>query len=193
MNLTKPAKYISYLFIPPTMNLIIFTIYSFFYEPVPKSYYGIVISFFFGLLLPLIAIFEFRRKGVISDNNATIKEERWLPYIFAIGFSLSGVVFSSLTGLNEKIIMLWMVYLVNSILIININRFWKISAHAVGAAIPLGALTLIGDFIPLFILALIFIFVCSSRIILKVHTFMQVIAGAVSGFIVSFVLLNYCL
>ena len=145
MNLTKPAKYISYLFIPPVMNLIIFVIYSFIYESFPKNIYSIAISFLFGLLFPLIAIFFFRSRGLVSDNDATIKEERHLPYIFAIGFSLCGVTFSSILNLNENLTMLWMIYLVSSIFILNINRFWKISAHALGAAIPLGALYNIGE------------------------------------------------
>ena len=41
--------------------------------------------------------------------------------------------------------MLWMIYLISSIIIININRFWKISAHTMGASIPLGALVFIQE------------------------------------------------
>lgn len=192
MNVTKPAKYISYLLIPPVMNLYIFVIYSINYESTPKSFYGILVSLLFGLVLPLIAIIYFRRKGIISNNDATIKEERYLPYIYAIGFSLCGVIFSSLFGLNEKIIMLWLIYLLNSLFIIHINRLWKISAHSMGASIPLGALVYF-DSIVLPITILIFILIAISRIILNVHTITQVLAGGILGFTVSFVLLNYCL
>lgn len=191
MNLTKPAKYISYLFIPPIMNLFVFIIFSFNLEEAPKSYYGIIISFLFGLLFPLIAILQFRRKGIISNNDATIKEERTLPYIFAVGFSLGGVVFSSITGLDEKLIMLWMIYLISSIIILNINRFWKISAHAMGASIPIGALLFIGDMFWFNIFAIILIIVGLSRLYLRVHTLLQVLTGSVLGFSVSYLLLNY--
>ena len=193
MNLTKPSKYISYLFIPPVMNLFIFIIYSVKIENAPKSYYGIIISFLFGLLFPLIAIIEFRRRGVLSNNDATIKEERTLPYIYAIGFSLAGLSISSFISLDVNLIMLWMIYLINSILILNINRFWKISAHTMGASMPLGALMIIQDTSFILVSLIILILVAISRLYLKVHSFMQVLLGSIIGFTVSFVLLKYCL
>lgn len=192
MNITTLAKYISYLFIPPVMNLYIFIVFSFHYEVSYNIYYSIAISFVLGLWLPLVAILEFRRKGIISNNDATIKEERTLPYLFAIGFSLLGVTISSIIGLNEKLIMLWLIYLINSIFIMNINRFWKISAHTMGVAMPIGALIFTQETIWLVIAIVILLIVSSSRLILKVHTFLQVAAGCILGILVSFVLLNYC-
>ncbi len=192
MNITTLAKYISYIFIPPVMNLYIFVIYSLKFESTSKTYYGILVSLLFGLVLPLFAILYFRKKGIISNNDATIKEERYLPYIYAIGFSLSGVVLSALFGLNEKVIMLWFIYLLDSVFIIHINRYWKISAHAMGVAIPFGALVYFNSIVlPLTFVILILIAI--SRILLKVHTLTQVLAGGILGFTVSFVLLNYCL
>jgi len=193
MKLKLSAKYISYLFIPPVMNLLIFIIYSFIYELSPKNYYSIIISFLFGLLFPLIAIIEFRKRGILSNNDATIKEERTLPYLFAIGFSLAGLSISSVISLNVNLIMLWMIYLINSIIILNINRFWKISAHAMGASMPLGALLIIQETSLILTSLIILILVGSSRLYLKVHTFMQVLFGSIIGFTVAFVLLKYCL
>ena len=193
MNLTLLAKYISYIFIPPVMNLLIFIVYSVKYETSPLYYYSISISFILGLLFPVLAILEFRRNGVLSNNDATIKEERTIPYLFAIGFSITGITISSLIGLDEKILMLWMIYLISSIIIININRFWKISAHTMGASIPLGALYYSNDILFICIFVTMLIIVGTSRLYLKVHTFLQVLAGSAVGFAVSFVLLNYCL
>jgi len=192
MNFTKPAKYISYLFIPPVMNLFIFTVYSIEFEEYPNSLIAIAISFTLGLFMPVIVFLNFRRKGLLADNDATIKEERTLPYIYAIGFSLSGVLLSGIFKLNEKLIMLWMIYLVTSILIININKHWKISAHALGVAIALGALVNFSNSTMLLITTVILFLVSFSRLYLKVHTFFQVIAGALVGFFVSYILLNYC-
>jgi membrane-associated phospholipid phosphatase len=175
------------------MNLFIFIIYSAIYELSPISFYSILISFLFGLLFPLIAILEFRRRGIISNNDATIKEERTLPYLFAIGFSLAGLSISSVLSVNVNLIMLWMIYLINSILILNINRFWKISAHAMGASMPLGALMIIQETSLILVSAIILILVAASRLYLKVHSFMQVLLGSIIGFTVSFVLLKYCL
>jgi membrane-associated phospholipid phosphatase len=191
--LLNSAKIISYLFVPPVMNLFIFTIYSLEYESSPISYYGITISFLFGLLIPVLTFLEFRRRGLIVNDDATIKEERTIPYIYAIGFSLTGLILSSLFGLNERIIMMWMVYLVSSILIININKYWKISAHTIGASMPLGALILFPDVEYLLVSTLILSLVIFSRLFLKVHTLLQVLTGSILGFTVAFVLLNYCL
>ncbi|MCB0732430.1 MAG: phosphatase PAP2 family protein [Ignavibacteriae bacterium] len=192
MNLSKAAKYISYLLIPPVMNLFIFIIFSVIIENEPNKYYGILISFVFGLLFPLLAILYFRKKGIISNNDATIKEERNIPYIYAIIFSLSGLLFSAAVELHYNLIMLWMVYLVTSIFIININKVWKISAHALGASIPVGALYYLENS-QLFIISVIILFIVSlARLQLKVHTFMQVLAGSFLGFSVSYILLKYC-
>lgn len=192
MNLTKPAKYISYLFIPPVMNLFIFTIFSINLENAPKSYYGILISLVFGLLLPLLAIFYFRKKGIISNNDATIKEERYIPYIYAIIFSLAGILFTAILNLHNNLIMLWQVYLLTSIIIININKIWKISAHTMGASIPVGALLFLGNLQLLIIAILLLSLVFLSRLLLKVHTFMQVLTGSIIGFLTTYILLKYC-
>lgn len=192
MNLRIIAKYISYIFIPPAMNFLIFLVFSFEIENSGKSWLGLLISFLFGLLIPVITILKFKKDGVLSDYDATIKEERLVPYIFAIGYSLAGVIFSSLAGLNENLIMLWMVYVFVSIFIININHFWKISAHAMGAAAPIGALTILEQNHYLIIFMGIFILVAAARLILKVHTFGQVLLGGIIGYATAHILLNYC-
>jgi membrane-associated phospholipid phosphatase len=61
-----------------------------------------------------------------------------------------------------------------------------------GAAIPLGALIYFNNML-LPITLFIFILIAISRLLLKVHSLTQVLAGGFLGFIVSFVLLNYCL
>ena len=131
-----------------------------------------------------------RKKGKILNNDATVKEERTVPYVYGIIFTLFGIVLSSWFNLNINIIMLWMVYLISSIILININRFWKISAHAMGASIPLGAS--IGFSQNYFIIfSVILVLVCFARFILKVHTIQQIFAGSFVGFLTTYLLLNY--
>lgn len=192
MNLKIIAKYISYIFIPPVMNFLIFLVFSFEIENTSNKWLGILISFLFGLLIPVITILKFKNYGVLSDYDATIKEERLVPYIYAIGYSMLGVIFSSLIGLNENLIMLWMVYVFISIFIININHFWKISAHAMGATVPIGALSIIEQNQYYLIFIVIFLMVANARLILKVHTLSQVIMGGIIGYSTAYILLNYC-
>ncbi len=189
MRLKNIAKIISYLFVPPIANFLIFIFYSTHFEENIQVWYSILISFFFGLTIPIFTFIQFRRKGKIINDDATIKEERKVPYIYSIFLALIGVIISGALHLNEKIIMLWLIYVITSILIININRFWKISAHAMGAAIPLGAGLIINEF---YLFLVILLLVSWSRFYLKVHTKTQILAGGILGFLTSFLLLKYC-
>ncbi len=193
MNFTPLAKFISYLCIPPVMNFFIFVHISSGIEESPQNLYSILISFFLGLLFPVIAILYFRKRGILSDIDATIKEERTIPYIYAIFFSLAGVTISAFLELSVNIIMLWMVYVFISIIIININRFWKVSAHAIGVSIPVGTLYYINDYFWFKILLVVLILVGFSRLYLRVHTFFQVLVGSIIGFFVAFASLEYLL
>ncbi|MBK7106300.1 MAG: hypothetical protein IPH62_13545 [Ignavibacteriae bacterium] len=190
MHLKNIAKIISYLFVPPILNFIIFVNYSIYFESDFKLWISIIISFLFGLSIPIFTFIYFRKKGKIINDDATIKEERTVPYIYAILFTIFGVILSGIFKLNESIIMLWMIYLICSILILNVNRFWKISAHSMGAGIPLGASLFINNFY--FFLAVI-IFVGWSRFYLKVHTIPQIISGGIVGISASYLLLKFCL
>jgi membrane-associated phospholipid phosphatase len=189
MHLKKIAKIISYLFVPPVTNFLIFIFYSFYFEKNIQVWYSIFISFLLGLTIPIYTFLQFRKKGKILNDDATIKEERTIPYIYSIFFTLSGVIMSGFLHLDVKIIMLWMIYVITSIVIINVNRFWKISAHAMGAAIPLGASVIINE-VHLFLIILLL--VSWSRFYLKVHTITQILAGGVLGFLTSYLLLRYC-
>ena len=185
------AKFISYLLVPPVMNFFIFILFSYHFEVYPNNIISIIISLIFGLLIPVYTFIEFRKRGKIVNNDATIKEERTVPYIFAIFFCLTGLLLSAFFKLDIRISMLWLIYLINSILIININRFWKISAHAMGVGMPLGAIFIINDSLLNYIGIILMILVIFARIKLKVHTLLQVITGAILGISISYLLLVY--
>lgn len=189
MNLTSFAKIISYLFVPPFLNLAIFIIYSLQFENPSGKIYSIISSLLFGVLLPITVFIKLRKKGKILNDDATIKEERTVPYIYGILFSMAALVLTALLKLNVYILLLWMIYLVCSILLININHFWKISAHTMGASIPLGASIILSPTF-IYIFAIILIMVGFARYVLKVHTISQIIAGALVGFTTTYILLN---
>ena len=68
-------------------------------------------------------------------------------------------------------------YLVSTLIVQYITRYWKISTHALGITAPLTALTLLYGRQPLPFMVLIPM-VCWARVYLKSHTIMQVVAGA---------------
>jgi membrane-associated phospholipid phosphatase len=123
----------------------------------------------------------FRKKGMIADIDVSVKEERTLPFIISIIFYLIGFVILSVYDADIISRAFWFCYITNTIFITLINKKWKISAHTMGAAGPIAALTFITGFYGLLFLPLLAA-IGLSRIKLKCHTQSQVIAGALLGF-----------
>jgi len=144
------------------------------------------ISFIFGFLLPVLLFFYFRHKKKISNNDATKKEERQFPYLFSTFFAVFAVISLFFIHSDLIIILSYATYVINTVLLIIINKYWKISAHAIGVASP-WAIILYTNFslFPVFILILLV--VGWSRIKLKVHSLLQVIAGSIFGFCFTFI------
>ncbi len=189
MNTNRIAKNLSYIFIPPVMNIAIFILLAFKLEEEGKQQYVILSAIIFGFLLPLATFIILRKKGKIVDDDATIKEERTVPYLFGISFSILAIIFLYYFEISELSVLLWISYFFNSIVLIAVNKYWKISAHAMGAAIPFSASTLFGGLYSL-VFGIVLLLVSWARYKLKVHTVAQIIAGAFVGFIITFLLLN---
>lgn len=189
MNTKKIAKIISYIFIPPLMNLVIFSLFANQIESTQKTLVFIS-SLIFGLVLPIATFIILRKNGKVINDDATIKEERTVPYLYGIGFSLLGTSLLFFAEASNLSILLWLSYLVNSIILIVINKYWKISAHTMGIAIPLGASFMLNG-AWLIIFAFILILVAWARYELKVHSISQLTAGAFVGFTITYILLNF--
>jgi len=189
MNSKKIAKIISYIFIPPLMNLVIFSLFAHQIEPTQKTLVFIS-SLVFGLVLPLVIIIILLKTGKLSNDDATVKEERTVPYLYGIGFSLFGTSLLFFSETSNLSMLLWLSYLVNSIILIVINKYWKISAHTMGVAIPLGASFVLNGAWPI-IFGTILLLVAWARFEIKVHSISQLAAGAFVGFTVTFILLNF--
>lgn len=178
----KLARIISTLFVPPAFTIIIYSIFAFTLESdLSKSIETILIAFIFGFLAPIALFLLLRKKGKIIDQDASIKEERTFPFLIAILFYLIGLVLMINFGLNIISIAFWICYISNTLITIFINKYWKISAHAMGAAGPFAAVTFAFGWIGFVILPFVVI-VGWSRIELKCHTASQVVAGILFAF-----------
>ncbi len=180
----KLARIVSYLFIPPVMNFLTFLYLSFF-QPEPVKLPVILISLAFGVLIPIVFFVIMRKKGKIDDNDAKIKEQRSVPYLFGIFLILIAIVLSVKLNLPTIILSVWIAYLLNSVILLLVNKFWKMSAHALGTAIPVGVALNFSLFASLFFI-FILVITSISRIILKVHSPAQVFAGALTGILVTY-------
>jgi len=189
MNKTLLAKIISYQFIPPVMNVVIFVLIAF---EIERSYKLLIIfsSLIFGFVFPILTFIILRRKNKIVNDDATVKEERTIPYLYGIVFSLLGTCLVFFGGPSLLAVLLWLAYFVNSTILIIVNKFWKISAHTMGVAIPLGASFVLMGAYP-FIFVIVLLLVAWARKELGVHTMLQLIAGAIVGFFVTYLLVPY--
>ena len=180
------AKIISILFVPPSFTIILFTYFAFAFEnELTKRLILILTAFTFGLAFHVIFFIYLRKKGRLVDSDASIKEERTFPYLISSLFYISGLAILIFFGINIISTAFWFCYISNTILIMMINKSWKISAHTMGAAGPLAALFFSKGWESLFFLPLI-ILIGWGRIHRGVHTFAQVFAGALVGFISTY-------
>jgi len=178
----KLARFISTLFVPPSFTIIIFTIFAFQLESESnKQIATFLIALVFGFISPIVLFLILRKKGKLVDQDASVKEERTFPFIIATGFYLMGLILMIKFELNIISIAFWFCYISNSLITIIINRYWKISAHTMGAAGPFAAFVFTFGLVGLILLPIV-ILVGWSRIELRCHSFLQVIAGILLAF-----------
>ncbi len=179
----KFARIVSTIFVPPSFTIIIYSIFAFQLESESsKQAATILIALVFGLMTPIVLFLILRKKGKLADQDASIKEERTIPFLIAIVFYFIGLIIMIKFDLNIISIAFWFCYISNTFITIIINKFWKISAHAMGAAGPFAAIIFSFCWIGLVMLPIVLL-VGWSRIELKCHTISQVIAGVLLAFI----------
>jgi len=181
-TLNKLARFISTLFVPPSFTIIVFTLFAFVFENEEfQRVIIILVAFIFGFIAQIILFLVFRKRGRIVDLDASVKEERTTPFLISIGFYFIGLIILIVFHVNILSIAFWFCYLSNTFFTILINKHWKISAHAMGAAGPLAAVTY--AFGPLVLAFVIIVAMIGwSRIQLKVHTLSQVLIGMLFAF-----------
>ena len=183
----KIARIISTVFIPPSFTFFTFIAFAFWLEnDYLKQAVIIVVAFIIGFIAPLLIYFVFRKAGKLNDKDASIKEERTLPFIIATGFYILGLLILINFDVNIISTAFWFCYISNTLLTIIINMHWKISAHTMGAAGPLAAI--IYAFGPISLIFSLLVFIVGwSRIQLKCHTLLQVVGGGLFAFLLTYV------
>jgi membrane-associated phospholipid phosphatase len=187
----KLARIISTLFVPPSFTIIVYFIFALSVEQtLKKSLIVFLVALVFGFLAPITMFVIMRRKKMISDNDAMIKDQRTLPYFIAIVFYTIGLIILILSKVSIISIAFWFCYISNTIITILINKYWKISAHSMGASGAAAALFFVFGWSS-FAAMIVAILVGWSRIELKCHTLQQVIAGIVLAFISVYVQMKF--
>lgn len=187
MNTTdKLARIISTIFVPPSFTIVVFTFFAFTLETeLTQRLITFLVALLFGFIAPIILFVVLRKRKKLADLDASIKEERTLPFVIATGFYLIGLIILLIFNVNIISIAFWFCYISNTMITILINKHWKISAHAMGSAGPLAAITFCLGPQMLFFSFITFL-VGWSRVQLKVHTIAQVIGGILFAFISTY-------
>ncbi len=187
----KTARIISTLFVPPSFTIIVFTIFAFNLEQnVLNRFVLILTAFVFGFILPVIVFLSLRKRGLIADIDARIKEERTVPFTLSIVFHIIGLIILIFYRINIISIAFWFCYISNTLIIVIINKYWKISAHMMGAGGSFAAFAFVFGFAALPLL-LILILIGWARIKLECHNLTQVLAGVLLAFVSTYLQMQF--
>jgi membrane-associated phospholipid phosphatase len=135
------------------------------------------VSTFFLSIGPMLYVFRLYATDRISDLDMSVRAERELVFSAFVVFDVLGAIALWILHAPRLMIAAMLGYLVSTLIVQYITRYWKISTHAIGITAPLAALTLIYGRQPLPFMVLIPM-VCWARVYLKAHTILQVVAGA---------------
>lgn len=199
----KCSSLISIIFHPVFMTffticLIIFTQSDLSYSYLLNNHKALallLIAFFVQTaLLPIGLMYYLKSQKIISDLYIQNANQRQLPYILIISiYSFLCFSIGQKTGYNSLLIIA-LIHITTSIFIVFLINFYiKISSHAVGVAGACGLFWMLyldnpnGTLFWICILLTILVgLVSSARLILKVHSILEINLGIMVGFIIGF-------
>jgi membrane-associated phospholipid phosphatase len=138
------------------------------------------IAIVFSVILVPAYIFFLKRQGLVDSADITMREQRINPLLMAVVIYFIGFLLLKTAGASGLIQGLMFCYATNTLLILLITNWWKVSVHTTAISGPLVVLVYqFGNVVfPLFGLIPL---VGVSRLILKRHTVAQVLVGAAIG------------
>ena len=148
------------------------------------------ISFIFSTALSIITVLYLKSQEIISDLDASIREQRIQPLILGTIYHTIGFILLRLLNAPPIVQGLMFCYAFNTFIVWLITQKWKISIHAIGLAGPIMALWLYGFYLPIPMVSAL-VLVSLSRIILKLHTPIEVTVGTILGLGLTFLELQF--
>jgi membrane-associated phospholipid phosphatase len=177
------AQFISIITIGPLVAIPVFVVINYFTLIEPNFFLITLISIFFAGILPIITSFLWiKRKNIEMDMPE--KEDRTYPLLMAIVSYLMGDIVLYAVHAAPITTVLMFCYFSNTLIVLLISKYWKISIHSMGVAGPSAAIIYVFGVIGLYS-ALIIPLVMWSRLYLKRHNLIQVTVGALFGFFLT--------
>ena len=144
-----------------------------------------LLSLFFSTILPIITVLYLKNQGLISDLDASNKEERLLPMAFSALFFLIGFVI--LRKINTPLIIQGIMFcsLINTILAWLITKHWKISIHTLSISSSITVFWLL-EYNYILSMLLLLTLTVTARVMTNSHTFLQSIIGIAVGILSTY-------
>lgn len=180
MNSVLIARTISLLLVPPTISVAAFTLL--FFESPDGSFSAIqwFIASLFAGGLQIVFVLWLRMKKKLRAYDEPHRSGRTLPYVVSSSLTLCGSVILILMNTPWYASALMVCLTINMLVLLGINRFYKLSAHMMGIAVPAVFFYPVYGSILLFSFPLI-VLTGWARVKTQAHTFAEVVAGIVVG------------
>jgi len=178
----RASIWISNVLNPMPVAVVVFAVIVFGHTDIslPKRILFFSITSVCTSIFPFLFLYSLKRRGRIKSIDIDLREKRVLPlFLGGLNF-LAGFLLLKWLGAPNLVTGLMFCYGTNTIILVLITRYWKVSLHASGVAGPITGLFLMFGMTASPCFALIPL-VSVSRVILKKHTPMQVTIGSILG------------
>jgi membrane-associated phospholipid phosphatase len=177
----KIANVVSILTNAPIIAFFMFSGLSYYFLSGVDFIIVTMVTLIFSVLIPSIIAYTWIKNKNLEFDMPN-KEDRLYPLLWILLSYSLGVIVLHIIFAPPVITVLMFYYFSSTMVILIISLFWKISIHSVWVAGPVAFLIYIFGYSGLFFLPIIPL-VMWSRLFLKRHTPIQVIAGASMGFV----------
>ena len=185
-NIQKIGIIISYLIHPMVISFVTF-LYLIYYSNILIEDKNLIfiLCCTFSTISPIVTFYFLKKNNLISDLDASKKEERLLPMAFGALFFLLGFV--TLRMLNSQLLIQGIMFcgMINVILAWLITAYWKISIHAITISSSITIFWIFGYQNVLIIILILFILII-GRLLAQAHDLNQIMAGIFLGIISTF-------
>ena len=193
--LRTAARVLSAVFTPfyvPTVGFVSLFLFTYL-RMLPMRYQLIIVGviYVFTVVLPMAAIYFYQKVNGWSLRHLGHREKRIVPYAMTIASYIVCLLLMYRMGIPRFMSGILVSSLLAMLICALVNIWWKISAHMAGIG---GFVALVcrinadGDgifeLLPVICIAIVIAGILgTSRIAMERHTFWQVIAGTVNGFV----------
>ena len=148
------------------------------------SYVYLVITVLSISIIPFAYVMKMKNDGEIENIDIPDRKKRHGPFIKSTILFLITSFMLILLRAPQKLVLIMIIYTINTGMATLITKYWKISVHGLSFGIPIATFGVIlskryfyfSSLLPLLIY---------SRVKLKAHTVPQVVAGFSLGFILT--------